>query len=64
MFRGRVIRHVDDHIDFYDDKFVYTFLPENRRLRDWSNTSFFNNDECFYFSTGLFSVFTSCQIYA
>ncbi len=34
LFRGRVIRHVDDHIDFYDDKFVYTFLPENGRLRD------------------------------
>lgn len=34
LLRGRVIRHVDDHIDFYDDKFVYTFLPENRRLRD------------------------------
>jgi len=33
LLRSRVIRHVDDHIDFYDGKFVYTFLPENARLR-------------------------------
>jgi len=33
LLRGRVIRHVDDFIDFYDGKFVYTFLPENRRQR-------------------------------
>lgn len=31
LLRGRVIRHVDDHLDFYDGKYVYTFLPENRR---------------------------------
>jgi hypothetical protein len=34
LLRGRVIRHVDDHLDFYDGRFVYTFLPENRRLRN------------------------------
>jgi len=33
LLRGRVIRHVDDHIDFYDGKFVYTFHPENVRHR-------------------------------
>lgn len=27
LLRGRVIRHVDNHLDFYDDKFVYTFQP-------------------------------------
>jgi len=31
LLRGRVIRHVDDHLDFYDGRFLYTFLPENRR---------------------------------
>ena len=34
LIRGRVIRHVDDHLDFYDGRFVYTFLPENRQLRN------------------------------
>lgn len=34
LIRGRVIRHVDDHLDFYDGRFVYTFLPVNRRLRN------------------------------
>ena len=28
LVRGRVIRHVDNHVDFYDDKYVYTFTPE------------------------------------
>ena len=28
LLRGRVIRHVDNHVDFYDDKYVYTFTPE------------------------------------
>jgi len=29
LLRGRVLRHVDNHLDFYDDKFVYTFRPDN-----------------------------------
>eukprot|EP00092_Neocalanus_flemingeri_P013901 GFUD01014996.1.p1 GENE.GFUD01014996.1~~GFUD01014996.1.p1 ORF type:complete len:836 (-),score=188.93 GFUD01014996.1:75-2582(-) len=27
LLRGRVVRHVDDHLDFYDDQYVYTFQP-------------------------------------
>ena len=27
LLRGRVIRHVEDHLDFYDDRFLYTFRP-------------------------------------
>jgi len=27
LLRGRVIRHVDNHLDFYDDKYLYTFQP-------------------------------------
>jgi len=27
LLRGRVIRHVDDHLDFYDDRYMYTFQP-------------------------------------
>ena len=27
LLRGRVIRHVEDHLDFYDDRFLYTFKP-------------------------------------
>ena len=27
LVKGRVIRHVDDGVDFYDDNFIYTFQP-------------------------------------
>ena len=27
LLRGRVIRHVEDHLDFYDERFLYTFRP-------------------------------------
>jgi hypothetical protein len=27
LVKGRVIRHVDNHLDFYDDCFIYTFTP-------------------------------------
>jgi len=27
LLRGRVIRHVDDHLDFYDERYLYTFQP-------------------------------------
>lgn len=27
LLRGRVIRHVENHLDFYDDHFLYTFKP-------------------------------------
>jgi len=27
LLRGRVIRHVDDYLDFYDDRYIYTFQP-------------------------------------
>ena len=27
LLRGRVLRHVDNHLDFYDDRYVYTFQP-------------------------------------
>jgi len=33
LLRGRVISHVHGHLDFYDARIVYTFLPEDRRLR-------------------------------
>jgi len=26
LLRGRVIKHVDDHLDFYDENYLYTFL--------------------------------------
>jgi len=26
LLRGRVIKHVDDHLDFYDEHYLYTFL--------------------------------------
>ena len=29
LLRGRVIRHVDNHLDFYDDRYIYTFQPES-----------------------------------
>ncbi len=27
LVKGRVIRHVDNYLDFYDDCFLYTFQP-------------------------------------
>jgi len=27
LLRGRVIRHVDNHLDFYDENYMYTFQP-------------------------------------
>ena len=30
LLRGRVIRHVDNHLDFYDDRYLYTFQPGAR----------------------------------
>ena len=27
LVKGRVMRHVDNHLDFYDDCFLYTFEP-------------------------------------
>jgi hypothetical protein len=30
LIKGRVIRHVDNHLDFYDDAFLYTFAPVQR----------------------------------
>jgi len=27
LLRGRVVRHVENHLDFYDDHFLYTFKP-------------------------------------
>ncbi|TRY74981.1 hypothetical protein TCAL_12136 [Tigriopus californicus] len=27
LLKGRVIRHVEDHLDFYDDVFLYSFHP-------------------------------------
>ena len=30
LVKGRVIRHVDNHLDFYDDLFLYTFAPAER----------------------------------
>ena len=27
LVRGLVVRHVEDHLDFYDDRFLYTFRP-------------------------------------
>ena len=30
LLRGRVIRHIDNHLDFYDGHYIYTFLPEQR----------------------------------
>ena len=29
LVKGRVIRHVDNYLDFYDDAFIYTFVPAN-----------------------------------
>ena len=29
LINGRVIRHVDNNVDFYDDKFIYTFEPSH-----------------------------------
>jgi len=29
LLNGRVIRHVDNNVDFYDDKFIYTFEPSH-----------------------------------
>ena len=31
LVRGRVIRHIDNYLDFYDDCFVYTFEPVDRQ---------------------------------
>ena len=31
LVKGRVIRHVDSHLDFYDDLFLYTFAPAVRQ---------------------------------
>ena len=31
LLRGRVIRHIDNHLDFYDGNYIYTFLPEQRQ---------------------------------
>lgn len=28
LIKGRVIRHIDNYLDFYDDNFLYTFLPQ------------------------------------
>ena len=27
LVKGRVIRHIDNYVDFYDDNFIYTFEP-------------------------------------
>ena len=27
LVKGRVLRHVNNYLDFYDDKFLYTFTP-------------------------------------
>ena len=34
LLRGRVIRHVEDHLDFYDDRFLYTFKPLEEPLSE------------------------------
>ncbi len=31
LVKGRVIRHVDNHLDLYDDAFLYTFAPAERQ---------------------------------
>ncbi len=33
LIKGRVIRHIDNYLDFYDDNFLYTFLPQHRANR-------------------------------